>query len=169
MLNGTTGLDLIAASTPYALKPNPRIAPMANHVEPTTPPEPERADRVVFPAIHTGALVALIRENMARNGEPLDGYCDYLPGRNDALIASLAGKTIWEGTKTSHVAHARGTWVGKVQRPAAPKPKTKKVPDLDELRVKVEFLGRFAISQTEVIDKLSARIDALEARLEMFE
>ena len=181
-LNGTTGLDVIAASTPYTFQPKQRIAPMQNQTttdfEDHAPPPPPPKKIVKLPAIYTGTLVELIKANMKRGGEPLDGYCDYLPGFNDAAIASLAAKQIWHRITPSHVAHARGRWVGNVRRPAEPKPARStdvqtRLDDHDgilskareliiELQMKVDALDGIVRTQAGMIDTLHERLTVAE-------
>ena len=164
-LTDTTALDLMPA---HLTNPPKRIAPLAATDDDFPPPPkpqpepPERGPRIVFPVVHTGTLVALIKANMERGGEPLDGYCDYLPGRSDMLVTELAKEQIWSGTKVSHVAHARGAWVGKVQRPALPEPpKPPKVEASD-----VEQLKTLVLNLAAEVASLSERLKTLEVFLE---
>lgn len=163
-LTETTAVGFVPVAT---TNPPKRIAPMATTDDdfpppPKSQPAPERGPRIVFPQIHTGTLVALIKANMERGGEPLDGYCDYLPGRNDVFITELAKEQIWDGTKVSHVAHARGTWVGKVQRPAPPK--AAKPPKVDTSDV--EQLKTLVLNLATEVASLSERLKTLEVFLE---
>ena len=176
-LNGTTGLDVIAASTPYTFQPKQRIAPVQNQTTtdfqdqtPEPAPDANKRGRSALSYRQRRQLEDLICVALQNDGKLAeDGFVDYRPGLNDIVVARDASTALGFKVTPGNVAGMRVEMFGNLRKST---PLANAVSDVDSLKematkltLTVATLNELAIKQADMIHDLCARLAKIEAFL----